>query len=341
MRFSNVSFFYFLYFIPFVALFLFWKILHTRRTLKLFGEEPLIGRLTASSSMKKRVAKSVLLILTMIFFILTGAGPQWGMRMESITRKGVDIIFALDVSRSMLAEDVKPNRLEMAKREIDDILKRLSEDRISLIAFSGEAFVQCPATLDYSTFKLLLDAVDPEISPTPGTDFGRMIDEALKLFQKAKGKHRVLVVLSDGEDHAEDSLEAVKRAYSQGIIIHTIGIGTEEGVPIPLRNGSGEIEGYKKDSEGKIVTTRLSESFLQKMAITAGGIYVRGTTSGEEVREITKLVSGMEKEEFSSMIHSIYEERFQFPLAALILLLILEHLITTRKKETKAWVGRL
>ena len=341
MHFSNLNFLYFLYGVPVAAFFLFLWIIVKRKRMKQFGDDRLVERLTGSSSLQKRIAKAILIICALIFFILTGAGPQWGMKMERISRKGVDVAFAIDISKSMLAEDVKPNRLEMAKRKIDELLKKLSGDRVSLIAFAGEAFVHCPPTLDYSAFKVFLDSVDTEMSPTPGTDYAEMFREAERLFATSKGKFRVLIIVSDGEDHDERSLEIAKEAHSKGIIIHTIGIGSETGMPIPLRNERGEIDSYKKDREGKAVTTRLSESYLQKIAITAKGAYVRGTVSGDEVGDIAKAIASMDKEEFSSMIHSVYEEKFQYPLGILILILLAEQMITTRRKERKEWTGRI
>ncbi len=341
MHFSQISFLYLLYFIPVVVFLLFMANAVTKRRIKRFGDEHLVTNLIGSSSNRKKTIKSVCIVLALVFLIVSAAGPQWGTRIERISRKGVDIAFAIDISESMCAEDVKPNRLEMAKREVDEFLKRLSGDRVSLVAFAGESFIQCPPTLDYSAFKLFLDSVDTQMSPTPGTDYAEMIKETERLFATSTGKHKVLVIFTDGEDHAESSIDAAKRAYEQGISIYTVGIGTEAGVPIPLRNSSGDIEGYKKDREGKVVTTRLSEAYLQKIAISAGGIYARATASGDEVKDIVKSVSKMEKEEFSSMIHSIYEEKFQYPLAIALLIVLVESLISTRKQERKAWLGRI
>ncbi len=341
MHFAHVSVLYLLYLIPLVVFLLFMTNALVKRRIRRFGDERLVEHLIESSSGRKKTIKSVCIVLALVFLIVSAAGPQWGTRIERISRKGIDIAFAIDVSESMLAEDVKPNRLEMAKREINEFLKRLSGDRVSLLAFAGESFIHCPPTLDYSAFKLFLDSVDTQMSPTPGTDYAEMIKETEKLFATSKGKHKVLVILSDGEDHSESSIDAAKRAYEQGISIYTIGIGTEAGVPIPLRSSGGDIEGYKKDREGKAVTTRLGEAYLQKIAISTGGVYARATASGDEVKDIVKNISKMEKEEFSSMIHSIYEEKYQYPLGIALLILLVESLISTRREEKKAWMGRI
>lgn len=340
MTFSHANVLILLYFIPPLAFLIFWKISSRRRILKKYGDPSLLSKLMESFSFKKRVVRWILIIVAIFFFVLTGSGPQWGTKLEHITRKGVDVIFALDVSESMLAEDVKPNRLEMAKGKISELLESLAGNRVSMIIFAGNSYVQCPPTLDSSTLKLFLDVVDTEMIPVSGTDFSKMLDRVMELFNNAKKKFRVLIILSDGENHGEEIWRKISKIRKQGAIIHVIGVGTEQGNPIPLRQKEGRTIEYKKDREGKAVLTRVNADLLQKIALTGGGLYFQATQSGGEVKKIAKAILKMEKEELSSRIHSIRESRFQYPLAVLIFVLILECLITTRRSEKKEWKKR-
>ncbi len=335
MTFSNTNLLMLLFCIPIIAFLIFWKASSRRRLLKRYGDPTLLTKLMESFSFRKRIIKWFLIIVALLFLILTAAGPQWGTKLEQITRKGVDVVFALDVSKSMLAEDVKPNRLEVAKEKISELLRSLAGNRVSLILFAGDCYVQCPPTLDAPTLKLFLDVVDTEMIPISGTDFHRMLHGVMELFKKDRKKFKVLVVLSDGENHGEKVREMISKLRRQGTFIHVIGIGTEQGDPIPLRQKEGSIIEYKKDKEGKVIITRVNESFLQKMALSGGGLYFRATQAGGEVKKIAGAISKMEKDEFSSRIHSLLEDRFQYPLAAFILILILECLITTRRSEKR------
>ncbi len=333
MRFSHDNLLMLLYGIPVLAFLIFWRLSSRTRMLKRYGDPRLLTKLMESFSVKKRIIKWTLILIALVFFILTGAGPQWGTKLEQITRKGVDVIFALDVSESMLAEDVKPNRLEMAKEKISEFLERLAGNRMSLILFAGDAYVQCPPTLDASTLKLFLDVVDTDLIPVSGTDFNKMLDGVMSIFGKEQRKLKVLIVLSDGEDHGKDIWKKIEDLRQQGTIIHVLGVGTEQGDPIPMRRKEGRIVEYKKNKEGKAVVTKINTSFLQNIALSGGGIFVQATQSGEEIKKVVQATLKMEKEEFSSRIHSLLEDRFQYPLAILILVLIIECLITTRRQE--------
>ncbi|MCK5513335.1 MAG: VWA domain-containing protein, partial [Deltaproteobacteria bacterium] len=190
--------------------------------------------------------------------------PQWGFHWEEIKRVGVDVMVAIDVSESMLAEDVKPNRLERAKREVIDLIEMMEGDRIGLIAFAGTSFVQCPLTLDYGACKMFLDYIDTDLIPVPGTAIAEAIRTSLKSFNKRERKSKALIIITDGEDHEGEPIDAAKEAKKEGIKIFTIGVGREGGAPIPLKDGSG---GFKKDRKGDMVITHLDEITLQKIAL--------------------------------------------------------------------------
>jgi Ca-activated chloride channel family protein len=333
MRFSHVHLLLLLYGIPVLAFLIFWRLSSRTRMLKRYGDPRLLTKLMESFSFRKRIIKWVLVMVALVLFILTGAGPQWGTKLEQITRQGVDVIFALDVSESMLAEDVKPNRLSMAKEKVSEFLERLAGNRMSLILFAGDAYIQCPPTLDTSTFRLFLDAVDTDLIPVSGTDFNKMLDEVLSIFEKERKKFKALIILSDGEDHGKDVWKKIEEVRRQGTIVHVLGIGTEQGDPIPLRRKEGRIVEYKKDKEGKAVITKVNASFLQNIALSGGGLFAQSTQSGGEIKKMAQAIQKMEKEEFSSRFHSLLEDRFQYPLGVLILVLILECLIPTRHPE--------
>lgn len=340
MSFSHVHLLLLLYGIPVLAFLVYWKLSSRKRILRRYGDPDLLKKLMRSFSARKRTVKWILILITLSFLIMTAAGPQWGTKLEQIKRKGVDVIFALDVSESMLAEDVKPNRLEMAKGKISELQERLAGNRMSLILFAGDAYVQCPPTMDTSTLKLFLDAVDIDLIPLSGTDFNKMLGEVMSLFQKERKKFKVLIVLSDGENHGKDIWGKIEEVRRQGTIIHVFSIGTEQGDPIPLRQKGGRVVEYKKDKDGKAVITKVNTSLLQNIALSGGGLFLQATQSGGEVKKIVQSILKMEKEEFSSRIHSLMEDRFQYPLAVALFILIVECLITTRRSEKKERKGK-
>jgi Ca-activated chloride channel family protein len=273
----------------------------------------------------------------LFLLLLALARPQFGTRVETVKREGQDIFVALDVSLSMLAEDIRPNRLEKAKREISQLIDRLAGDRIGLIAFAGEAFVQCPLTLDYGASRLFLSAMDPELIPVPGTAIGEAIRKAMDSFSEEDRKSKVLVIITDGEDHIGGLSEILSDAAQEGIVIYTIGIGTLQGVPIPdsVRSGS-----FKKDQQGQVILTRMNEGSLREIANTTGGQHFRVTTSATELDQIYAAVSGMEKKELSAREVTLFDEKFQPVLAVALMLLIAEFLLSGSRRFRREWQGR-
>jgi Ca-activated chloride channel homolog len=275
--------------------------------------------------------RCILMILSYLFLTLALARPQVGTKLETIQHRGLDIMIALDISASMLAEDIKPNRLLKAKSVISSLITQLRGDRIGLIAFAGSSFVQCPLTTDYATFREFLAAVQPTTISHTGTQLRIAIVTAVSSLKTESDDFKVLIILSDGEDHGAGAIEAAESAFKAGIRIYCVGVGSAaEGVPIPLRNPRGNLLGYKKDQDGRLVITRLNETLLREIAQTAGGVYFRATPDGTEVNSLSKDLASLETRAFEEQRFTHYVERFQYFLALALLFLVWEFLSADR-----------
>lgn len=300
-------------------------------------------RFRGEVSVHLRAAKHLLLQLALLLLILTAARPQWGTSLEPVSRKGVDVAIVLDSSLSMAAEDVAPSRLGYARHAIDSLLRRLAGDRVALVTFSGQATLACPLTPDQTAVRLFLDAVEAESVQVPGT----ALAEALRLGVRALGpadpmeeqRGRALVLFSDGEDHEGGVEEVARELERAGVTLYAVGVGTSRGAPIPLRDRSGVLGGYKKDREDRVVTTRLEESNLELLALETGGRYYRGTATEVEVDEIAKGLTAMDAREFGSVLRARYEERFQLPLLLALLALAAETVLGDRRRRAAAPTG--
>lgn len=340
LKFENPEFLHLLWGAILLAGFFLWTIKYKAKLLSKFGDVDILAKLMRNYSSGRRNLKMSLLVFSYIFFVLALANPQIGTKLEEVKREGIDIIVALDVSESMLAEDITPSRLQKAKHEISKLIDLLQGDRIGLVAFAGMAHVQCPLTLDYSAAKLFLDIMDTDIIPQPGTAIGKAIETATKGFNIEERKHKVLILITDGEDHESNPIEAATEAEKEGVIIYTVGIGSPQGVPIPVYNRSGIQKGFKKDRNGNVVTTKLDVLTLQKIAYQTGGKYYLASTGEAELDEIYNEVSQLEKKELVSKQFSQYEDRYQIFLAIGLLLLLIEIFIPERKRIKSDWRGR-
>ena len=311
-----------------------------RRALAQFGDLALVQKLSATLSRRARAAKSVLILLAVAFLILALARPQFGTRVETVRSTGQDVMVALYVSRSMLAEDVAPNRLERARMEIMRILQRLDGDRIGFVAFAGNAFVQSPLTVDYGAAALFLNAMDTGLIPIQGTNLGEALTVALDAFEEGTGDHRVLIVVTDGEDHEGEIEGALERALDEGVQIHTVGIGSLEGVPIPNFTASGERSGFIRDDDGAVVTTRLDESTLERIAEATGGRYFPAVGPGANLDPLVEEITGGEGRELEAREITRFDEQFQVFLGLALVLLLAEGLIRERRRKKEAWAGR-
>ena len=340
IRFDNLLYMHFLWLIPVLIVFYIFVFRWKKKAMARFGSLELIQKLSLSISRKRQIWKIVLIIIAVAFLVLALAKPQIGTKLEQVKREGVNILVATDVSLSMKAEDIKPNRLEKAKHAVAKFIDLLQGDRVGLIAFAGEAFVQCPLTLDYGAAKMFLDIMDTDLIPTPGTAIGEAILLATKTFEQRERKHKVLVLITDGEDHAGEPLKAAEIAEKEGIFIYTVGVGSVGGDPIPLYNESGRNIGFKKNREGQVVTSKLDELTLEKIALQTGGKYYRASGSESELSKIYDEISKMEKKELASLKFSQYEDQFQYLLIFAIVLIAIEFFISERKKVKAEWRGR-
>jgi len=331
-RFAHPEYLYGLTLVPIIILLFFLMRIRNRKAILRFGDAGLVNMLSASVSKGKGLLKMILFCIGLSLVTIGLADPQIGTKLEEVKREGVDVIIALDVSNSMKAEDIKPNRLERAKQAISRFIDQLENDRIGIIVFAGQAYVQLPITTDFNAAKLFLSTIDTDIIPTQGTAIGSAIDLAATSFVGNDNKHKVLVIITDGENHEDDALDAAKKANEDGIIIHTIGMGSPEGAPIPIyRNGVQS--DFLKDKDGVTVITKLDQTMLQQLAAEGKGIFVRASTGDAGMESILKEISKMDKKTFASKQFTDYEDRFQYFIGAGLLFLLIEFLIGNRKSK--------
>ncbi|MCK5838828.1 MAG: VWA domain-containing protein [Bacteroidales bacterium] len=295
-----------------------------------------INRLIPDFSKERIVLKFIFLIIAYVFLIIGLANPQIGSKLVKGERKGIDIMIALDVSNSMLAEDIQPNRLEKAKQAISKLIDKLKNDRIGIIVFAGKAYTQLPITSDYAAAKMFLSTIDPTIVPMQGTSISEAIRLATKSFND-ENHNKAIIIITDGEDHEGQAIEETKQAVDVGISVFTIGMGLPDGSPIPLYNGNKQL-GYRKDKNGNTVVTKLNESILQQIASEGNGIYVRANNTSAGLRTIFQKINKIEKKEYENRIFSDFESRFQYFIGITIILLIIELLIVERKSK---WSGKI
>jgi Ca-activated chloride channel family protein len=303
-----------------------------KRSLMSFAGIENMKKLTGSFSYDRKVFKFLFLLVSLVFLILASAGPQWGKELQEISRKGIDVVVALDVSKSMLAQDIQPSRLDKAKREIEGFLDKLEGDRVGLVYFAGSSFIQCPLTLDYGAVRMFLDLADPNANPFPGTDIAGAIENSIKVFETSGKRSKVVILMTDGETHTSNTEEAVKNAADKGIIIYTVGYGGGAGVPIPLRDEKGFVIGYKRDEDGNPVLSSLNQQLLSEIADKTGGEYFASSTEEGELEKIADRIDSMEKTKFTSRKGTKYKDRYQYPLTVVFFALIAYLLINDRKK---------
>ena len=303
-----------------------------KKALLSFGELAVIQQLYPDVSKSKRIWKFILYLFAFTFLIIGIVNPQVGTRLEEVKRKGADLMICLDVSNSMKAEDLAPNRLEKAKQSISKLIDKLDGDRLGVIVFGGEAYVQLPITTDYSAAKMFLESINTDMIPTQGTAIGKAIDMAMESFGKDEGKNKAIVIITDGENHEDDAIKAAEDAAEKGITIHTIGMGSAEGAPIPLYKGNVR-EGFRKDKEGNTIVTKLDEKMLQEISAAGNGIYIRASNSDAGLNNVLEALDKLEKKQFDSKMYSDYEDRFQWFIAVAFLLLLIETFLTERKSK--------
>lgn len=336
MRFADPNNFVLLLLVAALGLFIVYALARKKRLLHKFGDLPLIMRNAPYISFARQGGKAGLLLIGLVFLTLALSRLQFGTHLESLKREGIDLIVALDVSNSMLARDMKPNRLDKAKQEIQGILERLRGDRIGLVAFAGEAFIQCPLTLDYTAAEFLLGAMDQNSVSIQGTSVGSAIKMAAQAFEQKERQHKVLLLLTDGEDHDQGAEAAAESARREGIKIYTVGIGNPAGEPIPIVDRNGNQVGFKKDRNGEVIITQLNEAILQKVALATGGKYYHATAGEMELDRIFSEIAEMEKKELEGTLVTRYDDRFQWPLLLALALIVGEFFVSERRKAPRS-----
>lgn len=343
MQFAQPQFLFFgLILIPALGIFLLWAKRQQRKALDRLGNKTLIHRLSANINWTGRRWRVALWLVALTMVIFALARPQWGSEVREIEQEGLQVMVALDVSQSMLAQDIKPSRLDRAKLEIADLTERLDGDEIGLVLFSGASFVQVPLTTDYLTALNYLDSAEPGVISRPGTVIGDAIKTAMAGFDEELNNQKVLIVMTDGEDHETDPLAMAQEAADAGVLIYTIGFGTAEGEPVPETNQYGDVTGYKRDQNGEVVLSRLDEGTLQGIAQTGNGKYYRAAADGRELDSLLGEIDDLQRAQLATRFETTYIERYQIFLVLGLAALIISELIPERiakKREMKIVVG--
>ena len=333
ITFANPQYLLLLAVLPIAIGVVYWAVQNRSRTLERIGSPALVRRLTANVNTKGRMVGRGLTIAALALAIVALARPQWGESLQTVEREGVQIIIALDVSRSMLAEDVKPSRLVRAKLEIADLMQRLQGDEVGLVLFSGAAFLQFPLTFDYLSAKNFIENANTEMITRQGTNIEQAIEVASRSFSEEMISQKVILIITDGENQDGNAVEAAREAYDDGTLVYTIGVGTADGEPIPLRSPRGRLLEYVQDREGNMVFSRLDENMLRSVAEAGGGKFIRLEGSTNATSQFTEELAALEKASVGSEVEATKIERFQIFAFASILLLIAGEVIPDRRRN--------
>ena len=327
-RFAHPEFLYLLLILPVLILFYIYIVRAGKRALKKYGRPELLTSLMPEASAKRRGMKYFFLFaaITVIIFII--AGPQFGSKLETVKRQGIEVMICLDISNSMLAQDITPSRLEKAKQMLSRLTDDLSNDKIGLIVFAGDAFTQIPITSDYISAKMFLSSINPSMVSTQGTAIGAAINLAMRSFTPDENTTKTIVLITDGENHEDDAQQAAANAAEKGVKVHIIGIGLPGGVPIPIGNNV-----YMKDNGGNVVVTQLNETMCQEIAQAGQGMYVRADNTNSALRALQQELNKLSKSEVESQVYSEYDERFPTLAWIALVLLVVEFLTSERKNR--------
>lgn len=326
-RFANIELLYLLLAVPAMAVLFEVMIRKRGQMMARFGSANAVKRLAPEVSVARLRVKFWLFAVAFALLVVAAARPQMGSKLREVEREGVEIMVALDVSNSMLASDFSPNRLERTKYAVSRVIEGLSEERIGVVVFAGDAYVQLPITSDYLTARNFVERISPTQVTKQGTAIGAALDLATSAFSSDSEGSRVVILVTDGENHEDDALKAAERAAERGVKVYTIGIGTPEGAPI---NIDGD---FIRDSEGEIVVSKLDETTLQKIAATTEGAYIRATSASVGVQEIVDMINRTEKSKFKTEIFEEYDEKYHIPLVAALVLLLVELLVLPRRNR--------
>jgi len=330
IRFAHIAYLWALAAVPVaILLFLFvarWK----KKAIAALGDRHVVRLMIPEVSFSRPLLKFIFFIIAYAMLVVALADPQIGSKMEDVKKKGSDLMILLDVSNSMLSQDLSPNRLENAKRAIAQLIDNLHDDRIGIIVFAGQAYVQLPVTTDYSAAKLFLNTINTDMVPVQGTAIGAAVDLGMQSFDFKDGTSKAMIIITDGENHEDDAVAAVKGAHDKDVNVNVIGVGSENGAPIPIYK-DGKQAGFHTDSVGKVVISKLDENMCKELAAAGDGAYVRATDASSGLNIVMDQIGKMQKKQYDSKTFKDFEDRFQIFLALALLLLVIEFFISNRK----------
>ena len=326
-RFEEPTYLYLLLLLPLLAALFLYSNYRRRKAIKKFGDPELMAQLMPDASKYRPDVKFWIVFVAIGLFAVLLARPQFGSRLETVKRQGIEVIIALDISNSMLAEDIQPSRLQKAKRLVSQLVDKMENDKVGMIVFAGDAFTQLPITSDYISAKMFLETIDPSLISKQGTALGAAINLSTRSFTPQEGVGRTVILITDGENHEDGALEAAKSAVEKGIQINVLGVGMPEGAPIPIP-GSND---YRRDREGNVVVTKLNEQMCQEIAQVGQGIYVRVDNTNAAQNAITKEINKLAKADVETQVYTEFNEQFQAIAWIILLLLLVEMLILERK----------
>lgn len=326
-RFENPTYLLLLIVLPVLAVIFIWSNIKRKRNLKAYGDPELLSAMMPDVSPARYNLKFWLTFAALFFLIIVAARPQFGTKMETVKRQGIETVIALDISNSMLAQDVAPSRLEKSKKIISKLVDEMQDDKIGLIVFAGEAFIQLPITSDFISAKMFLESISPELIASQGTDIRAAINMATRSFTPREDVGRAIIIITDGENHEGGAEEAAKEAASKGMLVYVLGVGSPEGSPIPV-GGANE---YRKDKDGNVIVTKLNEQMCQEIAKAGGGAYIRVDNTNAAQKLLQKEIDKLAKADLETTVYSNFDEQFQVIAWIAFILLLLELLILLKK----------
>lgn len=326
-RFAHPEFLYALLIIPVLIGLFYYSLLQRSKKLNKIGDKALLAQLMPEASHWRPRVKFYLLLSAIILGIFMAAGPQFGSKLQKVKRNGVELMVAVDVSNSMLAQDLTPNRMQRAKQVLSRLIDQLQNDKVGLLVFAGDSYVQMPMTTDALSAKMFLNSINPGMVPIQGTAIGSAIRMSMGLFSPDTQAGKSIIVITDGENHEDDAVAMAKTALEHGVTVHVLGVGTPQGSPIPIEG----TQSFRRDRDGNVVVTKLNETMCQEIAQAGGGVYVRADNAGAAIRALSKELDQMNKTEMEEMIYSEYNEQYAVIGWIVFVLLLLELLLSERK----------
>jgi Ca-activated chloride channel family protein len=326
-RFEHSHFLYLLLLLPVLTAIFYYYMSRKKKALKRFGKMSLLKSLMPDVALKRYYLKFWILFICYGLFVLVIAGPQFGSKLETVKKQGIEVMVALDVSNSMLSTDISPTRLDRAKQTLSRLVDNLENDKIGLIVFAGDAFIQLPITSDYVSAKMFLSSINPSMVPTQGTAIGSAINLAVRSFSPNEKTEKTIIIITDGEDHEDNAVGAAQEAAKKGITVNVLGVGSIQGAPIPTRNG------FFTDKDGNMVLTKLNETMCQEIAVAGNGMYARTDNTNNALRALQKELDTMAKSEVESRVYSSFDEKYLIPAWILLFLLIVEFFILDRRNR--------